>query len=161
MVRFLRLIYRMDISFHILAGIGLAFMMGVTIVDVFMRALGSPIIGAVELICFSGAVVIGFAIPYASWKRAHVFVDLFERALSPPARNILYIFTRIMGIVLFLFIGYNFILYGMGLKQTGEVTPGLKLPFYPITYGLAVSCFLESLTLLCDLLRRYWGSADE
>jgi TRAP-type C4-dicarboxylate transport system permease small subunit len=161
MARFLKLIYRLDIAFDVLAGIGLAFMMGVTIVDVVMRAMGSPIIGAVELICFSGAVVIGFAIPYASWKRAHVFVDLFERALPPPGRNILYILTRIIGIVLFLFIGYNFILYGMGLRQTGEVTPGLKLPFYPITYGLAVSCFLESLTLVCDLVRRYLGAADE
>jgi len=154
MARFLSIIYRLDVSFQALAGLGLAFMMGVTIVDVIMRAVGRPIIGAIELICFSGAIVIGFAIPYASWTKAHVLVDLIEKRLEPPAQKAMPIFTRILGLILFVFIGYNFILYGIGLQQTGEVTPGLKLPYYPITYGLALSCFLESLTLLCDLIKR-------
>ncbi len=62
-----------------------------------------------------------------------------------------------IGIVLFLFIGYNFILYGLGLKRSGEVSAGLKIPYYPITFGLAVSCFLESLTLFTELLKLFQG----
>lgn len=153
MKRFLKIVYTLDLSLHVVAGLGLAFMMGVTIVDITMRALGKPIIGAIELICFSGAIVVGFSIPYSSWMKAHVYVDLLEQKVSKRCRLVLALATRLIGIVLFLFISYNFVLYGLSLKQTGEVSPGLKLPFYPITFGLAVSCFMESLTLFSDLLK--------
>ena len=89
--------------------------------------------------------------------KAHVYVDLLEEKLSKRARLFLTLGSKVIGIVLFLFIGYNFILYGLSLKQTGEVSPGLKIPFYPITFGLAVSCFMESLTLFSDLLKLFHG----
>jgi len=161
MTYFLKLIYRLDVSLQVVAGLGLAFMMGVTVVDVVLRAVGKPIVGSVELICFSGAVVVGFAIPYASWTKAHVYVDMVQNKLQPPAQKALYIITRCIGVVLFLFVAYNFILYGISLRETGEVTPGLKIPYYPLTYGLAFSCFMESVTLLCDLIRLYRRDTHE
>jgi hypothetical protein len=88
-------------------------------------------------------------------------VDLLENKLSRRARTGLQFFNKVVGVLLFLFIGYNFILYGLTLRQTGEVSPGLKIPYYPITFGLAVSCFLESLTLFCDLLKLFRGSENE
>ena len=66
-----------------------------------------------------------------------------------------------MAIVLFAFIGYNFILYGFDLKHTKEVSPGLKLPFYPIPFGLALSCFLQTVTLFCDLINTIRGGNNE
>ena len=161
MKRFLKMVYTLDLSLQVVAGLGLAFMMAVTLVDVAMRALGKPIVGAIELICFSGAIVVGFAIPYSSWMKAHVYVDLLEDKLSKPVRTGLQLFNKSVGVLLFLFIGYNFILYGLTLKQTGEVSAGLKIPYYPITFGLAVSCFMESLTLFCDLLNLFKGNENE
>ena len=161
MKRLITLVYRLDLSSQVVAGLGLAFMMVVTLVDIFMRILGKPIMGAIELICFSGAIVVGFSIPYASWMKSHVYVDLLENKLSRRARTGLQFFNKVVGVLLFLFIGYNFILYGLTLRQTGEVSPGLKIPYYPITFGLAVSCFLESLTLFCDLLKLFRGSENE
>ena len=161
MKRFLNVVYTLDLSLHVVAGLGLAFMMAVTLMDVTMRALGKPIIGAIELICFSGAIVVGFSIPYSSWMKAHVYVDLLEGKLSKRGRLFLILITKTIGIVLFLFISYNFILYGISLKQSGEVSAGLKIPYYPITFGLAVSCFMESLTLFAELLKLFRGEAHE
>ena len=161
MKRFLKVVYTLDLSLQVVAGLGLAFMMAVTLADVTMRVLGKPIIGAIELICFSGAIVVGFAIPYSSWMKAHVYVDMLEDRLPNPVRTGLQLFNKSVGVLLFLFIGYNFILYGLTLKQTGEVSAGLKIPYYPITFGLAVSCFMESLTLFCDLLKLFKGNEDE
>jgi TRAP-type C4-dicarboxylate transport system permease small subunit len=161
MKRFLKIVYTADLSLQVVAGLGLAFMMAVTLVDITMRVLGRPIIGAIELICFSGAIVVGFAIPYSSWMKAHVYVDLLEGKLTKRTRLILIGITKSIGILLFLFIAYNFILYGLSLKRSGEVSPGLKIPFYPITFGLAVSCFLESLTLFADLLKLTRGDPHE
>jgi TRAP-type C4-dicarboxylate transport system permease small subunit len=161
MKRFLKVVYTLDLSLQVVAGLGLAFMMLVTVIDVTMRALGRPIIGAIELICFSGAIVVGFAIPYSSWMKAHIYVDMLEAKLSKRSRLSLNLVTKTIGILLFLFIGYNFILYGFNLKQSGEVSAGLKIPYYPITFGLAVSCFMESLTLFADLLKLFRGEAHE
>jgi TRAP-type C4-dicarboxylate transport system permease small subunit len=161
MKRFFKVVYSLDLSLQVVAGLGLAFMMAVTLVDITMRVLGKPIIGTIELICFSGAIVVGFSIPYSSWMKAHVYVDLLENKLSQRVRRGLQLFNKSVGVLLFLFIGYNFILYGLTLRQTGEVSAGLKIPYYPITFGLAVSCFLESLTLFCDLLKLFKGNENE
>ena len=154
MKRFFTGVYKLNISFQVVAGVGLVFMMGVTLLDIIMRALSKPIIGAVELISFSGAVIIGFAIPYSSWTRAHIMVDFLVERLSPASKRIMQVVTKLAGLVLFLFIGVNFILYGLNLMKTGELSPGFRIPYYPITFGLALACFLESLTLFTQLWRR-------
>jgi TRAP-type C4-dicarboxylate transport system permease small subunit len=147
----------MNISFQAVAGVGLIFMMVVTMIDIIMRAVGRPIIGAVELISFSGAVIIGFAIPHSSWMRAHVIVDFLLERLSPAGKRVMDIATRIVGLILFVFLGVNFILYGLTLMKTGEVSPGFRIPYYPITFGLALACFLESVTLFTQA----WGGQHE
>ena len=161
MKRFMTVVYRLDLSFQIVAGVILAFMMGVTLTDVIMRFLGKPIIGSIELVCFSGAVVIGFAIPYSSWSKAHIYVDFLQDTFPKRVWFILQVFTRSIGILLFLFIGLNFIFYSFNLMKTGEVSAGLKIPYYPITFGLALSCFLESLTLFCDLVNLFKAGDHE
>ena len=161
MKRFLMAVYKLDVTFQVVAGVGLAFMMAVTVADITMRTLGRPIVGAIELISFSGAVIIGFAVPYSSWMKAHVIVDFFTQRLSPGGKRAMECATKLSGLILFLFIGVNFILYGLTLMQTGEVSAGLRIPYYPITFGLALSCFLESLTLLADLVKVAKGVQHE
>jgi TRAP-type C4-dicarboxylate transport system permease small subunit len=161
MKRFLGAVLRIDITFHAIAGSVLAFMMVVTLLDIIMRNLGRPIVGSMEIISFCGSVVVGFAIPYTSWKKAHVYVDFLLIKLSPGNRRIMEIITRCMGIALFAFIGYNFILYGFDLIKTKEVSPSFKLPYYPIPFGLSLSCFLQCLTLIADLLKTVQGGKNE
>jgi TRAP-type C4-dicarboxylate transport system permease small subunit len=141
-----------DYALFVVSGLGLGFMMLITLSDVAMRYIGRPIVGSMELISFTSAVVIGFAVPYTSWTKGHIIVDFLMDMLSPKAVRILRVITRCMGIVLFLFAAYNFVLYGLDLMKSKEVTPGLRIPYYPITFGLAVSCFFQSLTLVCDLI---------
>ncbi len=161
MKRFLGAVLRIDITFHAIAGSVLAFMMVVTLLDIIMRNLGRPIVGSMEIISFCGSVVVGFAIPYTSWKKAHVYVDFLLVKLNPGNRRIMEIITRCMGIALFAFIGYNFILYGFDLIKTKEVSPSFKLPYYPIPFGLSLSCFLQCLTLIADLLKTVQGGRNE
>lgn len=128
-------------------------MMLVTLSDVILRNLGHPIVGSLEIISFCGSVVIGFAIPYASWVKVHVYVDFLVEKLSPRNRKIMDAITRCMGIILFLFVAVNFILYGLDLRRTQEVSPSFKLPYYPIPFGLSFSCFLQAATLAADLIK--------
>jgi TRAP-type C4-dicarboxylate transport system permease small subunit len=155
--KFIKAVVSADYVLFMVAGLGLAFMMLTTLLDVVLRSLGRPLVGGMEIVCFTSAVVIGFAIPYTSWLKGHIIVDFVLEKLSPGTVRIFQIFTRLMGIVLFLFMAYNFVDYGLSLMKSKEVTPGFRIPYYPITFGLAVSCFLQVITLFCDLLQTVKG----
>ena len=157
---FLKFVSRLSVSTHVLAGSALIFMMGVTLIEVIGRAFGKPLIGSYELISFTGGIVIGFAIPYTSWMKGHVAVDAVLSKLSPRNRNIVDVSNRCLGILLFLFAGYNFIAMGLDLYATKEVSMTLKLPFYPIAYGIGLSCFIQCLMLAADIVKTVGGGHE-
>jgi TRAP-type C4-dicarboxylate transport system permease small subunit len=149
----LKCIYRTSKWIYTLAGITLIFIMIVTVTDVLLRTLGRPIVGVYELVGFSGAVVIGFSIPFVSWVRGHIYVDFLVLKLSPTARRIFHLSTRAMALALFLMIGWNLFKVGNDLWKSGEVSPTLQMPFYPIVYGVGVSCLIQCLVLLADMVK--------
>jgi TRAP-type C4-dicarboxylate transport system permease small subunit len=146
--------------FNVIAGISLTFLMLLTVMDVILRALKRPIVGTYELVAFSGAVAIGFAVPLTSWLRGHIFVDFFILRFSQKVRNIFNITTRCLVIVLFFLIGWNLIKYGMDLQKSGEVSLTLQMPFYPVAYGVAVCCFVQCLVLICDVIKIFGGKYE-
>lgn len=162
----LKALRKFSVSAQAVAGITLAFMMVVTLSDVILRAFGKPITGAYELISFSGGIVVGLAIPYTSWMKGHIYVDVLvdrspRRKHAPfRVRDIINILTRCVGIALFLLIGWSFFAMGGSLYESREVSQTLRLPFYPIAYGLSVSCFLQAALLLFDILRIVGGEYE-
>jgi TRAP-type C4-dicarboxylate transport system permease small subunit len=157
---FLETIKGLSRFFNVIAGISLTFLMLLTVMDVILRSLKSPIVGTYELVAFSGAVVIGFAVPLTSWLRGHIFVDFFILRFSQKVRNIFNITTRCLVIVLFFLIGWNLIKYGMDLQKSGEVSLTLQMPFYPVAYGVAVCCFVQCLVLICDVIKIFGGEYE-
>jgi len=153
----LALVHRVDRFFQVVAGITLVLMLLMTIIDVTLRVLGRPFFGTIEIICFCGAMLIGFGVSYASWNHVHVNVDMFLVKLPRTSRIILQSITKCAGILFFTLIGYNFILYGLELIQTGEVSAALRMPYSPVMFALGFGCFLQSLTLLCDFPRMILG----
>lgn len=146
-------IYRASKGIYTFAGITLTFMMAVTVTDVILRTLGRPIVGVYELVAFSGAVVIGFSIPFVSWVRGHIYVDFLILKLSPAARKAFHLATRALAFALFFMIGWNLIKFGTDLSRSGEVSPTLQMPFYPIVYGVGVSCLVQCLVLIADMVK--------
>jgi len=145
---------------NIIAGISLTFLMLLTVMDVILRTLRSPIVGTYELVAFSGAIVIGFAVPLTSWVRGHIYVDFFILRFSKTVRNISNIATRSLVIILFFLIGWNLIRYGIDLQKSGEVSLTLQMPFYPVAYGIGVCCFVQCLVLICDIVKIFGGEYE-
>lgn len=157
---FLNQVFRFARFLNIIAGITLTFMMLLTVSDVILRFMRRPIVGTYELVAFSGAVVIGFALPYTSWLRGHIFVDFIISRFPKMVRNIFNIATRLLVICLFLLIGWNLFLYGRDLYRSGEVSLTLQMPFYPVAYGIGVCCLIQSLVLFCDILKVVEGKYE-
>jgi TRAP-type C4-dicarboxylate transport system permease small subunit len=150
---FLSSVRRLCGYINVIAGIAITFIMGITVLDVLLRFFRKPIVGTYELVAFSGAVVVGFAIPLTSWMRGHIYVDFFTGKLPRTAQSILNLITRGLGVGLFFLIGWNLIKVGMDLQKSGEVSLTLQLPFYPVAYGVAVSCFVQCLVLIADMVK--------
>jgi len=145
---------------NVIAGISLTFLMMLTVLDVILRSFRVPIVGTYELVMFAGAVVIGFAVPFTSWVRGHIFVDFFILRFSQKVRNIFNITTRVMVTVLFFLIGWNLIKFGIDLQKTGEVSLTLQMPFYPVAYGIGVCCFIQCLVMICDIMKNFGGKYE-
>jgi len=136
-----------------ISSVALVSIMVLTVADVISRIFKRPITGTYEIVGLLGAIVIGFGIPITSWIRGHIYVDFLTQKFPQGRRNVVNIFTRLLGIGLFFVAGWNLIIVGMDLYRTGEVTLTRQLPFYPVAYGLAVSCFVQCLVLICDIIK--------
>lgn len=161
MNRFMSTILKADFGLFVIAGFALVSMMLVTLVDVLMRSFGSPIVGSIELISFFGALSIGLSIPYTTWTKGHILVDFVIEKMGSRSRKVTLSLTRLSGIVLFLVCAYNFILFGFDMMKANQVSGAFKLPLYPIAFGLALSCFLQTATLFCDLVKVVRGEGHE
>ncbi len=145
---------------NVISGVALMFMILLTVTDVILRSFRTPVVGTFELVAFSGAVVIGFSIPFTSWLRGHIYVDFLILGLPPKARAIMNIFTRCLGIGLFLVIASNLMVLGMELYSSGEVSPTLHVPFYLVVYGIGVCSFVQCLVLGCDIVKIVGGEYE-
>jgi len=148
-----RIIFRLSRGGNHVAGVALTVVMGITVADVILRILGRPIVGAFELVAFFGAVVIGFSIPFTSWVRGHIFVDFLIMKFSKEVRKGIHVFTRLLGLGLFGFIGWNLMKMGADLQRSGEVSPTLHVPFYPVVYGIGVVCLVQVLVMVADIVK--------
>ena len=143
-----------------MAGVTLTLVMGLTVADVILRILGKPIVGVFELVAFFGAVVIGFSIPFTSWVRGHIFVDFLVMKFSMRVRKGIHVFTRLLGLVLFGLIGWNLIMMGADLHRSGEVSPTLHIPFYPVVYGIGMVCLIQVLVMTADIVKVLKGQYE-
>jgi TRAP-type C4-dicarboxylate transport system permease small subunit len=161
MKRFIAGIANIDRSLYVIAGVVLACMIVLTFFDVILRNFGHPITGSMEFIQYGGAIVFGFSIPYGTMLGAQVIVDVLTDKLSPGKKRVINVITRCVGILIFLFIAYNFSLYGLDAKRTGERTASFKIPYYPFAFALSFSFLLQSFTILCDLIKKVKGADNE
>jgi TRAP-type C4-dicarboxylate transport system permease small subunit len=145
-------------SLYVIAGGVLACMIILTLFDVILRNFGHPITGSMEIIQYGGAIVFGFSIPYGTVLGAQVIVDIVTDKLSPEAKRTVETITRCIGILLFLFVAYNFFLYGIDVRQTGERTASFRIPYYPFSFALSLSFLLQSLTIFRDLIKTVKGA---
>lgn len=137
--------------------LALTFMMFATFLDVVLRAIGHPIVGTMEVVALSLALVIGFYIPGVSLEKGNVYMEIVLERVSPTNKAILNIFTRILGIVLFALIAYNLFSVANEFHRAREVTPTLRIPFYPVAYGVAVCCVIECLVFLLHIMKIWRG----
>jgi TRAP-type C4-dicarboxylate transport system permease small subunit len=146
---------------NVIGGLGLVFIVLITTSDVILRAFRLPILGTYEIVSFTGCVVVLFALPLTSWLHAHIYVDFVVEKFSPGVQKAINVSTRCLVIFLFILFAWNLMTYAADLQRIGEVSPTLKIPFYPVVYAAGVCCFVQCLVLVCDVVKIFGGRYGE
>jgi TRAP-type C4-dicarboxylate transport system permease small subunit len=139
----------------VVAGTALTFMMLLTVSDVVMRAFGHPIMGTYEVVGLSLAVVIGFSMPKLSLAKQHIYMEFLIDRLSKRNKAIMNTITRMMCITLFVLIGYGLFSIGNEFRTSGEVSPTILLPFYPLAYCVGICCFVECFVFFFEIVKSW------
>ena len=142
-------------------GIILVLMMLVTVVDVALRCVGKPMSGTYDLVALGGALVIGFSVPYTTFKKGHIVVDVLTDRLSVRGKNLFSICTRLISLGLCIMIGWNLVVLGLDYYRTHEGSQTLQLKFYPIAYGLALGFFIQCLANIAEICQIILGGKHE
>ncbi len=144
----------------VIAGIALTFMMLLTVADVTMRAFGMPFMGTYEVVSLTLGLVIGFSIPLVSLNKQHVYMDMLVNSLSKRNKAIMHILTRILNIFLFVLIGCALFIIGNEYRLSGETSPTIMLPFYPMAFGIGICCFIECFVFIFEIVKS-WRTIHE
>ncbi len=119
-----------------------------TCVDVVGRFFKHPVFGSVELVSFMGVLVVALALPFTHQSNGHIGVELIVRKLSARKRALIDACTGLLGFVLFVLISWRMVVYGIIMKQSGQVSMNLQLPEYLIVLIVAFCCMVLSATIL-------------
>jgi len=137
-----------------IAGFALLAMVLLTVADVSLRYFGRPIPGTYELVGFLGAILLGLGLPKTSLIRGHVRVDVLVERLNKKMKTLIEIATVLATAAVVVGIGWSLISLGSMLRDVGEVSPTIELPFYPVAWGLGIAFGFLCLTLLCSVVRK-------
>jgi TRAP-type C4-dicarboxylate transport system permease small subunit len=147
-------------AMNYIACFALTVMMALIVIDVLLRAASYPFVGTFEIVSLLMGVVVGFGIPQVSLDRGHVYMEFLVERFSKQNKNLMNTLTRILCLFLFICIGYNMINIGARFHASGEVSPTIKLPFYPLAYSIAVCCFVECCVFISDIVRIWRGEYE-
>ncbi len=110
-----------------------------------------PIPGTFELASFLGAVAAAFAMAHTAVMKGHVAVSFAVDLLPDSYRRGIGVLTNAFSLFLFALLSWQAIVYGGTLRESGEVSPTLQLPFYIFVYGLGIASMAVCLVLCIDI----------
>jgi TRAP-type C4-dicarboxylate transport system permease small subunit len=148
---FIKIIHLLSKVFNQVALVGVLAMMLLASGNVIIRIFYKPILGTFEIVGFLGSVVVFFAIPYTQMQKGLISVAILVSRFSQRTQAIIGIVTYSLSIILCLLIAWQSFLIANDLRQSGELSHTLRIPFYPFVYGVAICCMLWSLVFLLDL----------
>jgi len=138
--------------------VAVLFLMSLATVNVCLRFFfNAPYRGAYELVGFSGAIVIAFALGYTQKRKDHIVVDILTEKFSKPVVKVLDIISYLVMMIFFAVVSWQVLVWGMKIAKSGEVSETLKIIFHPVIFGVAIGFAVFSLTLLIDFLKTVQG----
>lgn len=130
-----------------------ALMMMVIVVDVTLRFLDRPVIGAVEVVKFMLLMVIFLALPNTHYRKSHIAIDLFYNRFSQKVKRYVDVFCDIFSLIIVSLLAWRAIVHFLYFLHEGSYVVALKIPIAPFQFILAFGWVLLGFVLLLDCFR--------
>ncbi len=143
-----RIVHSISIKANWIAAGALMIMMLLTTLDVVLRMFKTTIPGTYEIIGLLGTVVVSFSLAYTSLEKGHIAVEFLLEKFPPKLAKSIDLINAVIATMLFGAISWQCFVYGLELKQSGQVSMTVQMPTYPFIFGIAVSAFLMCAVLI-------------
>jgi len=114
----------------------------VTVADIIGREFGMPVKGAYDLVRVLGAIAMGCALPLTKAVKGHIAIEYFFQKMGHRGRKVSDTLMRMVLLMIFLLLTWQFILQGIQFLDSGEVTTTLHMPMFWVPWLIALACAL-------------------
>ena len=122
-----------------------------TAADVVLRIPYKPITGTVELVAFLNAIIVCFGLAYTQVLKGHMRVEFVVSKFSQRTQGIIDSVFYFASLGIYALRAWHSFVLGTDMWQSGEISRTLRIPFFPVVYGIAFCAVVLCLLLLIDL----------
>lgn len=142
------------------AGVVLAALMAVTVVDVIGRyVFNAPLPGSFEITKVMMAALIFAALPAVSRFEQHITIDLLDGFTPKRLIRFRQITINLVCAVALAILCWRLWVYAVQTAEFGDVTEYLRLPRAPVVFYMSVFSGLGALALFANALRYVRGAS--
>ena len=136
----------------VVGGFAVIGMIAVTVADVVGRQIGLPVKGAYDLVRVLGAIAMGCALPITKAVKGHIAIEYFFQKMGRRGRAATDTAMRLVLLVLFGLLAWQFVRQGLDFRKYGEVTATLHMPMFWVPWLVAAACLATAGVTLWHLL---------
>jgi TRAP-type C4-dicarboxylate transport system permease small subunit len=116
--------------------------------NMVLRSLGSPVTGTYELMGLGGAMIAALAMGGTQEAKGHIQVTVLDGILPPGLRRSLDTTAHILSTLFFGLLAWRLFELSWALKESGELSETLRLPFYPVVVLVGIGFVSLGLNLI-------------
>ena len=138
-----------------ISGLTLLFLVALLFLNILGRAISYPIIGTFELVQYGFAIVVCTTVAYTAFVDGHIYIDLFFNHYPPIVKTVLNFVNPLLGIVIFIILGWRLTVDGIEAYKLQEVSSTLGLPTYIFQFALAIGWGLLVIVILNQFVKKF------
>ena len=158
-----RLTDRLAKGLFALGGILLLVILGLTLGNIILRALGMPMRGVVEISGFLGAAAIGLCLPRAQRTGSHIEAGMLNDRLPRTLRRGVQSGISLLCLGFMVLATVEMLGLGLFVLEVEELIDGWSFSYYGLVFALAAGCSAQALVMVDDMVQAFTalGGADD
>jgi TRAP-type C4-dicarboxylate transport system permease small subunit len=142
--------------FTVIAALCLVTMMGIMVVDVFLRLIwNAPLFGKVEIISFFLVVTVYFGMAETFFRDEQVTVDVIDQMASPRVIGYLRLLGALLGTILLVLLTWRGIEPALDTLDFGDATMDLRISLFWYWVPILIGLGMAALAMLVFLVRLF------
>jgi TRAP-type C4-dicarboxylate transport system permease small subunit len=142
-------------------GVALMAVMILATGNVVFRMFSIPFIGSYEIISFLGAIVTASALGYTQRNRDHIVVDILSAKFPPGIKKVVNALSYLIIACFFSIVAWQTYVWGMKIRESGELSETLKLMYHPFVFGVALGFAFLAFACGIDFLKTFFDGEKE